>query len=43
MFGRELAVEGLGEGRKGGVFDMRREGTRDSKGEERLEARAGGS
>ena len=39
----ELGVEGLGEGRKRGAFDMRREGTWDSEGKERLEARAGGS
>ena len=33
-------MEGLGEGRKRGVFDMRREGARDREDEDRLEARA---
>ncbi len=32
----------VGEGRKRGVFDMRRMGTRDWEDEERLEAPAGG-
>ena len=34
-------VDGLGEGRKRGVFDTRREGTGDSEDEGRLEALAG--
>ena len=42
-FGRGVDGGRVGEERKRSVFDMRREGTWDSVGEERQEARARGS